>query len=255
LISCGGLGRKKGEPIVLDQPPPPPAVGQAYFYQHTGPQPFSDGSVDVTGGRIVAVTRQIQEKKPILWAFEEHFEKSEGVQIGFYDEKYRLHRQILRAPGGEIEVLYNSPYDERFLNLKADAEKTITVNQQLINAADGANYGNVNMTVKVHRERDERIISPAGAFLCRHFNARIQLKAHIAGEQTDFAATVNSYWCDLIGWFVKEEQVFDPIVKDGQIIRPPYKTESILVSFEPTNYQYHHPVPEEKKSRKKKQDE
>ncbi len=244
LSSCGGVSRKE-EPLDLDQDPPALAVGQAYHYLHKGPRPWGDGTTDATGGRVLAVTSHGRGKKP-LWGVEEHFEKTEGMQIGYYDKEYRLHRQILRAPGGELQIFFDPPIPERYLDLKQGEEDEFTSTQQMIDTQSKEEVGTVEMTVNVRRENDVRIIVPAGAFMCRNFVSRIQLAAEIQGEKSDLSATVNSFWSDSLVWFVKEMQVFDPLVMDGEVIRPPYKTESILVSFEPQEYQFRHPVPDEK---------
>ncbi len=250
LMSCGSLGRKS-EPIDLDQPPPPPAVGQIYQYCHKGPRPWGDGQTDVTGERIIAVTGKAEIKKKELWAFEEQFEKSEGIQIGFYDEEYRLHRQILRSNGSEITIIYSPPIEERFIELDVNSKKTIHSEQVMLAGQEGEQVGTIEMTIKVRREKDVRMITPAGAYLCRHLVSRVTLDATIQNEQTTFSATVNSYWCDYIGWFVKEEQAFEPLVHEGEIIRPPYRTESVLIDYQPKRTLRQNFEEEDSKSKKK----
>lgn len=228
---CGSTP-KKSVNATLDRKPPEPIVGKVFHYRHIGPRPWGDGRMDATGGRSVAVTGTVKPKNNLLWSIEEQFENSEGVQVGYYDADYRLNHQILHSQNGDLQVEFTPPLHVRHLNLQSGEEKSMDCKQTLTDMTNKQVIGVTKMNIKTKREHDERIITPAGAYMCRHFVSRISIEASIDEKTITFSGTEEMYWCDMLIWFVKETLVFDPLLENGQIIRPGYKTESLLIGME-----------------------
>jgi len=174
----------------------------------------------------------MEEKKKPLWILEEQFEKSEGIQISSVDSDYLLHRQLLRAENGNLQVNYTPPMDLRHLTIPFGGEKNFDYRQVMIDLSNNTQVGTGKISVKTKREHDERIITPVGAVLCRHFISHVRIEAVIEETTAIFAATEETYWCDTVGWFVKEVMAFDPLIQNGEMIRPGYKTESLLIGME-----------------------
>lgn len=238
-FSCSGAKKKK--PLNLDDTPSPPQAEHAFYYKHTGPRPWSDGSQDCSGGRLVIVMEKNAESGN-LWPIEEHFEKIQGAQIGYYDDKYRLHRQTLQADGSEWLVQFTPPITVRYLDIHRDGEKTYSSVQTIYDSANRETaIGTSKLTVKTKRAYDERIVTPAGAFLCRHLKSQIRIETAGQDSTNVFGATIDSYWCDRIGWFVQETYTFDPVTQNGIVIQPGYNANSTLNRFKPDDYTPPHP--------------
>ena len=231
LLSCASSGSKP-KPVILDQPPPPPAVGQWFEYNHKGPRPWGDAAQDATGTRRVQVTAVEEDKKTRLWAFEETFAGSSDVQTSYFDAGYLLFRQHLQGPGGELGIEYSSPMPVRHLPLQPEKEEEFSSDQKIINPFDQSVFGTSKITLHTKRLTDERLVPPAGALLCRHFQTRVTLDSTLFGETITFTSQEETYWCDKIGWFVMEKQTFEPIIQNGEIVRPGYQTESLLQDYD-----------------------
>lgn len=231
LQSCSTTDDKNAEIEAFYNPKPPvPAVGQVYTYKHAGPQPWSDGLNDATGKRIVAVMGNYPDNKH--WKIEERYEAIEGNLIGEYDDAYRLYRQTLQAPGGELQIVYSEPVSIRYHSLKEGEQKVYHYSQTFFDKT-GQTVGTAKVTDTTSRGAyNVRIITPAGAYLCRTFSSVIEIQTLIQGQTTTFTGTIKTYWCDTIGWFVKEEGTFNPVLVDGKPSQAGYKTESILESLE-----------------------
>lgn len=239
LVSCQSAG-PQAPPITLDEDPPPPAAGQWFEYQHTGPRPWSAGEGGPHGARRVEVLGSSEEAGQTLWAVRETFEGTPDHQVGLYDSRYRLHRQLIRGPGGELLAEFSKPIPARHLDLKPDETETVESVQTLINPSGGAELGQTRIKIVTERRRDERVVTPAGAYLCRHFHKTTELVSTLmipgaggAREYTvAYSAVEDAYWSDGIGWFVREAAEFKPVIQDGEIVREGYATESVLTAFE-----------------------
>jgi hypothetical protein len=232
-ISCGGTQKKKKSPVDLDRYPPKPAAEQAYFYKHTGPRPWSDGRQNASGGRLIVIPEQNTNDKS-LWNCEEHFERADGMQVLQIDEKYRLHYVAIKSGEQEILIRYNPPLPLRFLDLKKDEKKTYKSTFQFIDPQTTEPLeGGGEYTMDVERRYDVRIISPAGAYLCRQFIVHTTSDTAVQDIKTTFKAAINSFWCDDIGWFVREEYSFEPMMQNGQPVQPAYTAESVLSQYKP----------------------
>lgn len=234
FLSCGGMPKKK-ETYTLDKNPPAPAAEQAYYYNHQGPRPWSDGRQDATGGRLVVIPPQALANKS-LWSVEEHFERADGVQAFQIDPQYRMHNVAIKSGETEIVIQYNPAIPLRFLDLKKDEKKTykskfIFIDPQTRAPMEGGGV----YSAEVERKYDLRIVSPAGAYLCRQFVIRTTIETNVQDTQIVFKATIHSFWCDDIGWFVREEYEFEPMIQNGEEIQPAYTAESTLAQYKPMN--------------------
>ncbi|MDX9752705.1 MAG: hypothetical protein RBU29_02010, partial [bacterium] len=205
-------------------------VGQVFTYKHSGPQPWSDGNTDASGKRVVAVMGKTADSK--RWRIEERYDAIEGTLVGEYDDKSLLYRQTLRAAGGELHILFSTPIPVRYGKLEVGEQKISQYTQTFLDSA-GTPVGSAQVTDTTTRgEYDIRIITPAGAYLCRNFTSVIEIQTILQGQTTVFSGTVKTYWCDSLGWMVKEEGSFNPILVEGEPTQPGYKTESVLESVE-----------------------
>jgi hypothetical protein len=234
LFSCSTATKERSEDNFYNPKPPVPSVGQLFRYKHSGPIPWGSGSPDVSGLRIVQVTDRDETKK--LWKIEERFEASEGSQSGFYTDLVELTHVVLHSRDSQLRIVYNPPLTIRYPDLLLDQERTFVSKQTFFAEKSGVPIGTATLTDITRRESyDERLITPVGAYLCRRFVSRIRIDANLSGVQTLLSGTVYSYWCDTIGWFVKEECSFSPMIVNGKEIGIGYKTSSVLESFEPMN--------------------
>ena len=235
-LSCGETQKKKEDvDYSLDRNPPKPAAGQAYLYKHTGPRPWSDGYQDATGGRFVVIPEDKIPNKS-LWNVEEHFERSDGAQTMQIDDKYRMHFVAIKSGETEIVIQYAPALPLRFLDLKKDKTETYKSRFTFINPQTKEPLqGGGEYTCEVERKYDVRIVSPAGAYLCRQFVIHSTIETTVQDSKTTFKAAINSFWCDDIGWFVKEEYTFEPLLANGQVVNPAYTAESILTQYKPMN--------------------
>lgn len=244
ITACGSPQKQKTDILELDHNPPAPAAGQAYYYQHTGPRPWSDGRQDASGGRLVVIP---EPKSPdaSLWNVEEHFERADGVQVFQIDPQYRLHHLAIKSGDDEIVLRYNPARPLRFLDLKKDKKKTFKSRFVFVDPKTGRTMeGGGTYASEVERRYDVRIVSPAGAYLCRQFIIHTTVETNVQGIQTVFKAEIHSYWCDDIGWFVKEEYDFEPMRQNGQPVQPAYQAVSALVKYKPMNPNSLRPVEE-----------
>jgi hypothetical protein len=233
-VSCGGSQKKKKPTYDLDRNPPAPAAEQAYYYKHTGPRPWSDGRQIATGGRLIVIPAQNPSENKSLWSCEEHFERADGVQVYQIDDKYRIHHMAVKSGDSEILIRYTPALPLRFLDLKKDEKKTYKSHFEFIDPQTTAPLeGGGEYVMNVERRYDLRIISPAGAYLCRQFIIHTSIETTVQDVTTTFKATINSYWCDDIGWFVREEYAFEPMLQNGQPIQPAYNAESVLTQYKP----------------------
>lgn len=239
LAHCGGIPKKSS--FSLDQNPPPPETGQRYVYQHTGPLPWGDGLKDAGGLRVVTVTGPESPGKNPLWRFEEIFERVPGIQAGYYDTNYLLHHQVLREGENELRIQYKPPQPVRYMDLPREAEKTYRSRQTVIDSRTGAAIGTGEITATVRRGYDVRMVTPAGAYLCRHFTERIRMATRVEDLAVEMNAVVDSYWCDAIGWFVQAEYAFEPVIQNGTVVQPGYQAVSILTVYEPMDPTRLHP--------------
>ena len=231
FLSCSTSSNRQVEEEFFNPKPPLPQIGQVFYYKHTGSVPWGNGDKDATGKRIVAITGKSDDKK--LWRIEERFEKVEGDSIGFYDDSYNLVRQFLLLNGNELRIEYNTPVNLRYTKLDLDQEKVYEYQQAIFNQDSKDPVGGAIIRDKTKRSSyDIRIITPAGAFLCHQFTSVITMQIQMQGVLSVYSGTVNTFWCDKLSWFVKEECTFDPITNEGEIIQPGYKTQSMLESFE-----------------------
>ncbi len=233
MISCGGSSRKKGEPISIDHDPPALGVGHAFYYQHTGPRPWSNGSQDASGGRLLVIPEQDASQAKSLIKYEEHFESSEGSQVGYIDKKYRLHQKDIESGDLALKFIYSPALELRYIDLKKDKLKTFKSSFNLHAPGSETPQGSGNIITKVKRSYDVRIISPAGAYLCRQFMSDVTIETKVLDVQTVFKAKKITYWCDNIGWFVKEEYAFEPMLRNGKAVQAAYRAESILSKYKP----------------------
>ncbi len=233
VISCGGSTQKNGEPITLDHDPPALSVGHAFYYQHTGPRPWSNGLQDASGGRLVVVPEQDASQAKSLIKYEEHFENSIGSQVGYIDKKYRLHQQDIESGDLALKFIYSPALELRYLSLKKDETKTYKSSFVLHASGHEAPQGGGSIVANVERDYDVRIISPAGAYLCRQFKSDVCIETTVQDVKTVFKAKIISYWCDNIGWFVQEEYAFEPMQRNGEAVQPAYRAESILSKYKP----------------------
>jgi hypothetical protein len=230
-LSCSTSSNRQVEEEFFNPKPPLPKIGQVFYYQHTGSVPWGNGDKDATGKRIIAVTGKSEDKK--LWRIEERFEKVEGDSIGFYDDAYNLVRQFLLLNGVELRIEYNTPVNLRYTKLDLDEEKIFEYQQAIFNQDSNEPAGGALIRDKTKRSSyDIRIITPAGAYLCRQFTSMITMQIQMQGRLSVYSGTVNTYWCDKLEWFVKEECTFDPIINESEIVQPGYKTQSVLLSIE-----------------------
>lgn len=233
-FSCGGTPKKKKPAYELDRNPPAPASEQAYYYKHTGPRPWSDGRQVANGGRLIVIPIQNPSDNKSLWSCEEHFERADGVQVYQIDEKYRIHSMAVKSGETEILIRYNPPLPMRFLDLKKDEKKTYKSHFEFIDPQTSQSMeGGGDYILNVERRYDVRIISPAGAYLCRQFIIHAEVETAVQDIKTYFKAAINSFWCDDIGWFVREEYAFEPMLQNGQPIQPAYNAESVLAQYKP----------------------
>lgn len=235
ITTCGETQNKKKPTYNLDKNPPAPAAGQAYYYQHSGPQPWSDGRQDASGGRLVVVLDP-NTPNPSRWNVEEHFERADGVQSMQIDNKYHLHQVAIKSGETEIVIQYTPAIPLRFLDLKKDDKKVwqshfVFMNPQNNEFMDGSG----DYKTEVQRRYDLRIITPAGAYLCRQFIVHTTIETTMSDIKTTFQVAINSYWCDDIGWFVKEEYSFEPMLQNGQAVQPAYQAVSTLTQYKPMN--------------------
>ncbi len=231
LTHCAGAPKKSK--FTLDRNPPPPAAGQRYVYQHTGPLPWGDGRKDASGLRTVAVVGQEAPGKNTQWRFEEQFERDEGIQTGYYDKNYMLYKQDLREGRNVLRILYTPPLPVRYLDLPKDREKKYRSRQVFIDPQTNETAGSGDIDIAVRRGYDVRMVTPAGAYLCRHFTERIQITAQAEDTETVMKAVVETFWCDTIGWFVQSDYTFEPMVQNGTVVQPGYQAQSILAGYEP----------------------
>ncbi len=231
LSHCAGAPKKSN--FTLDRKPPPPAAGQQFVYQHTGPLPWGDGRQDATGLRTVTVSGQETAGKNPLWRFEERFERDAGIQTGYYDKSYMLYQQDLREGENELRIRYTPPLPVRYLDLPKESEKKFRSRQVMIDLHTDTTVGSGEIDSAVLRGYDVRMVTPAGAYLCRHFTERIQITAQAEDTVTVMRAVVDTYWCDTIGWFVQAEYAFEPMTQNGTVVRPGYRAHSILAGYEP----------------------
>lgn len=230
-MACSSPSNRQTEEEFYNPKPPLPQIGQVFYYQHSGPVPWGNGDLDATGKRIVAITGKSEDKK--LWRFEERFEKSDGDSIGLYDDSYNLYRQYLILNNSELRIEYNTPVVIRYSKIEPDEDKVFDYQQAIFNKGNKEPSGLAAIHDKTKRNAyDIRIITPAGAYLCRQFTSSITMQIQMQGVTSVYSGTIRTFWCDKLGWFVKEECSFDPITKDGQIIQPGYKCQSVLESFE-----------------------
>lgn len=233
-VSCGSSS-KKLEPISLDVTPSPPKTGQWFQYQHTGPRPWGDSQSGVSGERLIRILGKQEEgekEKKTYWAVEESFAKDSDEQISLYDDQYLLHRQLSRSNEVTAVYQYDPPVSDRHLQLKPDEENEEQSTITIQNPDTGVNYGTIVLTRKTKRARDERMVTKAGAYLCRHFVSQTKIKYDFRGTVTEFNAQEDTYWCDQITWFVKERVEFQPAIQSGDFVGTGHVSESILVDFE-----------------------
>ena len=233
LISCSSSTKKKVEEILLDHDPPALGVGHAFYYQHTGPRPWSNGLQDASGGRLLVIPEQDASQAKSLIKYEEHYESSEGSQVGYIDKKYRLQQKHIESGDLALKFIYSPALELRYLDLKKDKLKTYKSSFILHVPGNEAPQGSGNIVSKVERLYDVRIISPAGAYLCRQFSSDVSIETTVQDVKTVFKAKIITYWCDNIGWFVKEEYAFEPMMRNGKAVQPAYRAESILSKYKP----------------------
>ncbi len=232
--SCGISGIRDDEPYTLDEVPEPPKTGQWFRYQHTGPRPWGESEVDASGTRLVRVIGSQEEKKKIYWLIEETFSADGDSQISIYAPDYKLHRQLSRSDAAQAVYKYNPPLSDRHLELKVDQEKTEESEVSITNPQTGQDYGMINLTRTTKRVRDERIVTEAGAYLCRHFVSETKITYQFQNTTTQFSAKENTYWCDQLAWFVLETIEVEPAIQEGDFIGTGHTSESRLVDFEQT---------------------
>ncbi len=196
--------------------------------------------MDCSGGRLVIVMEK-DERSGDLWPIEEHYEKAPGVQTGYFDDQFQLHRQRLRSGESELSVRYSPPLTVRYLDILRDGEKEYSSTQTITDPTNGAALGTSRLTVKTKRKYNKRIVTPAGAFLCRHLVSEIRIESNGSGTVSVFQGTVESYWCDRIGWFVQENYSFEPVIQGGETVQVGYQSQSVLTRFKPDNYTPPHP--------------
>jgi hypothetical protein len=233
----------------LDEDPPPLQVGYQYQYRHEGPYPWSDGKEDVSGLRVVTVTgksesnakakqntrsdndRHSENDPGSLWRVEDYFENVDGSLVGYYDKDYKQHRQAVETGQIEIVVTNTPPRPIRYLSLAVDDQKTYTIHQTMQRSDAEAIIGESTMKIETERKRDQRIVTEAGAYLCRHFVSEIEIETTLFGQTSKRSATEESFWCDRIGWFVQRKSIFDPVTIDGELVQERYTCQSTLLSF------------------------
>ncbi|MDX9753339.1 MAG: hypothetical protein RBU29_05220, partial [bacterium] len=88
MVSCSSAQKDADVEAFYNPDPPVPAVGQVFTYKHSGPQPWSDGSTDASGKRVVAVMGKTADSK--RWRIEERYDAIEGTLVGEYDDKSLL---------------------------------------------------------------------------------------------------------------------------------------------------------------------
>ncbi len=218
----------------MDIDPPPPAIGQGYLYQHTGPRPWGDGVTDYTGYRAVRIREKVNEKD--LWLVEEAYEKGNRTYLSFCDKDYLIHKQQLSSPNQTVEVIYKPALELRYLDLKKEETETDRTRLTFVDIESQSKIGEAVITDQTRRDYDVRIITKAGAYLCRQFHSDVELHAKVNGSEKRYSGTVISYWSDRIGWFVKQSYAFQPVKIDGEIVQPEYRAESILEDFEPKTW-------------------
>jgi len=234
MISCGSASKKKAE-VSLDRNPSPPAIGQTFTYQHSGPRPGGDGKTDATGWRIVRVVDKPPQKDS-LWMIEERYEKDPGIYIYYCDDNYQLRRQVVKSGNRSIMAVFNPPQDIRYRQLAPGAGKTYSYRMDYFDSGGKERIGFSSVADHVRRDYDVRIITKAGAYLCRQFHSDLTIETAMGGDSRYFRASVESYWCDRIGWFVLQKYFFQPVTREGEIIQPGYEAESILEDFEPKTW-------------------
>lgn len=228
-ISCSS-GTTKKTAFTLDADPPPLVPGTIFRYEHIGPLPWSDGTTDASGPLTITVLSPNPTQGATFSVVEELYERADGSQLGHYDNRYRLAQQAIAVDDGVLQVQYQPPMPVRYLDIPVGEDKKYTVKQRLAGESNQA-LGDATIVIDTHRDKDERIITPAGAYLCRRFISIIQIVARQNGSEMHFRATEDAYWCDKIAWFVKRSYTFDPLVQGDEIVRPGYKTECTLVEF------------------------
>lgn len=232
LVTCGSTNRNNSEPITLDVTPDPPKVGQWFQYQHTGPRPWGDSQKDVSGERMIRVIGQQLEEGNKYWAIEDVYEKDSDEQVSLYDDRYYLHRQLSRSNVVNAVYEYNPPVSDRHLELKPGQNKIEESEIIIQNPQTGGDYGKIYLTRNVTRMRDERIVTKAGAYLCRHFVSQTKIQYDYRGAITEFSAQEDTYWCDQIAWLVLERVEFQPAIQQGNFVGTGHTSESILVDYE-----------------------
>ncbi|MGI6454291.1 MAG: hypothetical protein ACOX5R_01555 [bacterium] len=233
LILFQGCGSApKNEPFTLDEKPALLQVGDSFTYEHTGPLPWGNGQIPVSGQRTISVTA-IDPANKNRWIIKDDFEQTDVDQFNVVDRDFRLHRQEMQFEDGTLRVEFNPPMPLRFSEIPEGGQGTYTVSQRLIDASTRKEVGTATIKISTTREQDERIITPAGAYMCRHFISRIEIQSsNILDEKNYATATEESYWCDKIGWFVKLNYRFDPLVQNQKVVRPAYNTETVLTEFD-----------------------
>ncbi|MEW6238710.1 MAG: hypothetical protein AB1656_25270 [Candidatus Omnitrophota bacterium] len=234
LFSCGISSKKKAE-VSLDRNPPPPAIGQLFTYRHRGPCPGGDGQTDASGWRIVRVVDKPPQKDS-LWMIEERYEKDPGVYLSYCDDNYQLRRQIVKGTGRSVTMEFKPPQDIRYSQLAPGAEKRYSYRLDYFVSDSKEKIGFASISDHVRRDYDVRIITKAGAYLCRQFHSDLAIETTMGGDSLYIRASVESYWSDRIGWFVQQKYFFQPVTRDGEVVQPGYEAESILEDFEPKTW-------------------
>lgn len=232
FVSCGSTQKEEHEPITLDVVPDPPKVGQWFQYQHTGPRPWGDSQADVSGERMIRVIGKQEEEEQLFWVIDEDYSSDNDIQRSVYDDQYFLHYQMSQSNVANAVYEYIPPISDRHLKLKPDEEKVEESEILINNPQTGGDYGKIYLTRNVKRVLDERIVTKAGAYLCRHFVSQTKIKYDYRGAITIFSAQEDTYWCDQITWFVLERVEFQPAIQQGNFVGTGHTSESILVDFE-----------------------
>lgn len=230
LAACGSSPKREDEDHSLDQDPPALAAGQAYLYRHEGPTPFGDGRDDATGMRTVRVLGRDPEQNN-WWVIEDRFENERGVHLSLINDAWLRYRQGLSGPEGIITIDEAPPVPVRFLDLGKHETKTY-VYQQTFLSGDGQPLGAARVIEQVERRYDYRVITDAGAIICRSFHIRYSLLGDLGGEAVELEAEIETYWSDELTWFVQTDYAFEPLLRGGEEAGPAYEASSILVDVE-----------------------
>ncbi len=213
----------------LDQDPPPLRTGQAFLYNHQGPRPWGNPNKDVTGLRAIRVVGKSENKK---WMrVEEKYEQSDELIVYFIDKDYRLHRQEIHLNNNILRMEYRSPQPLRNIDLKK--EKSHTWKYRIDIYQNDQKTGRAKVEEHVNRGYDIRVVTKAGAYLCRHFRTTVDMHAVINKQDRLYTAMIDSYWSDQVSWFIKKNYKFHPGFDKTQGFTPATIAESTILQFQP----------------------